>query len=525
MFRGFLGGSLVGAVVAVVGLGTASLLGPQPAGNTPPAAPQVAAPEAAPANATAQSEATSAAPIEPATAPATVETPVAEPTAESAPPVADTEPPAAPVAVAVEGAPTAPVAGQGAEAPALNPDSPVLPNPQAPAPAVPDSEDSLAVSTTPAPAPSEAAAGDEVVELQTPVEGARAAPALPEEEPVPGGMVAPDATGEIAVLVVPDAPAVPESVPEPAPEPAMPEALPEVSVEEPTAPIEPTPDIVAELAPAPETGPAPVVGLSGEPARTMPTSDDTVRVIRPSTDEATAAEPAEPELFGAALTGVALQDFGTPFEDDGRPILSIVLVDDGTMPGGPAALSAAGVPVTVAVDPAAERAAALVRAYRDAGVEVALRINLPESFEAQDVATTLEALFSDNPETVALVDMDGNGLPRARGGTEEVMARLADDGRGFVSLSRGLNTAQRAAEAAEVPAAIFYRDLDAEGQDARVIRRFLDQAAFRARQESGVVLLGRVRPETISALILWSTANRAGQVNQAPLSAVLLGDM
>ena len=68
------------------------------------------------------------------------------------------------------------------------------------------------------------------------------------------------------------------------------------------------------------------------------------------------------------------------------------------------------------------------------------------------------------------------------------------------------------------------RDLDAEGQDARVIRRFLDQAAFRARQESGVVMLGRVRPDTISALILWGTANRAGQVALVPVSAVLRGE-
>ena len=56
-----------------------------------------------------------------------------------------------------------------------------------------------------------------------------------------------------------------------------------------------------------------------------------------------------------------------------------------------------------------------------------------------------------------------------------------------------------------------------------MIRRFVDQAAFRARQESGVILLGRVRPDTISALTLWGNANRAGQVALAPVSAVLTG--
>ncbi len=81
----------------------------------------------------------------------------------------------------------------------------------------------------------------------------------------------------------------------------------------------------------------------------------------------------------------------------------------------------------------------------------------------------------------------------------------------------------RAATASEVPAALVYRELDAEEQDAATIRRLLDQAAFRARQESGVVLLARVRPETLSALILWSEADRARQVAIVPASTVLKG--
>ena len=101
------------------------------------------------------------------------------------------------------------------------------------------------------------------------------------------------------------------------------------------------------------------------------------------------------------------------------------------------------------------------------------------------------------------------------------MARLADEGLGFASLASGLTTGLRAATAAGVPAAEVYRDLDSEGQDARVIRRSLAQAAFRARPEGRVVRVGRVRAETISALTLWAGANRAGQVALAPLSAVL----
>jgi polysaccharide deacetylase 2 family uncharacterized protein YibQ len=53
------------------------------------------------------------------------------------------------------------------------------------------------------------------------------------------------------------------------------------------------------------------------------------------------------------------------------------------------------------------------------------------------------------------------------------------------------------------------------------MRRFLDQAAFRAAQDGSVVMLGRVRPDTISALLLWGLQDRAERVMLAPLSAVL----
>ncbi|MGY9033893.1 MAG: divergent polysaccharide deacetylase family protein, partial [Rhodobacterales bacterium] len=140
-----------------------------------------------------------------------------------------------------------------------------------------------------------------------------------------------------------------------------------------------------------------------------------------------------------------------------------------------------------------------------------------------DVEIALEATFATLPETVLLLDAGDGGLQNDRAVTEQAMERLAKDGRGIVVVSKGLNMALRAAEQVDVPAGVIFRDLDAEDQDARVIRRFLDQAAFRARQESGVLLLARVRPNTISALVLWGTVNRAGQVAVAPVSAVLSG--
>ena len=120
-----------------------------------------------------------------------------------------------------------------------------------------------------------------------------------------------------------------------------------------------------------------------------------------------------------------------------------------------------------------------------------------------------------------VLDMGDAGLQSNRQATEAVMARLAADGRGFITAASGLNAAIRAAEGADVPVVTVARDLDSNGQDAAVIRRFIDRSAFQARQTRGVVLISRLRAETISALTLWSTANRAGQVALAPVSAIL----
>ena len=72
-----------------------------------------------------------------------------------------------------------------------------------------------------------------------------------------------------------------------------------------------------------------------------------------------------------------------------------------------------------------------------------------------------------------------------------------------------------------MPAVTLFRDFDAQGEDARVIRRFLDYAALKSEQEGGVIMVGRLRPETVSALLVWGLAERANQVHLVPASAVL----
>ena len=203
--------------------------------------------------------------------------------------------------------------------------------------------------------------------------------------------------------------------------------------------------------------------------------------------------------------------------------MGIILIDDGSMSGASAAVAALPFDVTVVLDPTTVGVIERLATYRAAGIEVGVQSALLLNATPTDFEIALEATFATLPETVLLLDAGDGGLQNDRAVIEQAMERLAKDGRGIVVVSKGLNMALRAAEQVDVPAGVIFRDLDAQDQDARVIWRSLDQAAFRARQESGVLLLARVRPNTISALVLWGTANRAGQVAVAPVSAVLSG--
>lgn len=464
VLKGLLSGGLLGVVVGGTGLTVASLVTDQPAGNAPPETPQVSAP------------ATSA--------------------SEDQTPVLQLDPDVAPTMTAPDVETTS----------GLEIVNDLGESPETPTPVIAD--------TASAAVPETSEVSDE---LTAPAEGADLPddPAL--EEPVlPNPQsIAPQVPVTEQDVDVSTAPAaLPEPIVVAVPEPVEEAVTLDIPVPQP-APVEPAAIIVDD--PEPEAPVATVIEDAPVIAAPtgLPAGDASVGRIRLGSDE--------PETASTS-TGSALETYGTAFDQpDGKPLMGVILMDDGNMNGGSAAVASLPFPVTVVLDPAAEGASDRLAAYRAAGIEVGVQSQLPDGATPVDVDVALEATFKALAETVLLLDAGDGGLQNDRAVTAQAMDRLAQDGRGLVTVSKGLNMALRAAEQAEVPARIIFRDLDANGQDARVIRRFLDQAAFRARQNSGVLLLARVRPDTISALVLWGTANRAGQVALAPASAILLG--
>jgi polysaccharide deacetylase 2 family uncharacterized protein YibQ len=240
----------------------------------------------------------------------------------------------------------------------------------------------------------------------------------------------------------------------------------------------------------------------------------------PQTDTAGLAVPPET----ADLPPI--QAFAEAFENsDDKPLMAIILIDSGVdLTGGPvglAALQSFPYPLNFAVDARLADAGARMADYRSQGFEVLALLDLPQGATAADAEVSLAAALDAVPQAVGVMEGVGTGVQDSRDASDQITEALRASGHGLVLQSKGLNTAQKLAIRDGVPAGLVFRDFDSAGQTPTVIRRFLDQAAFRAGQEGGVIMLGRVRPDTISALLLWGLQDRAERVALAPISAVL----
>ena len=416
-----------------------------------------------------------------------------------------------------------------------DPDEPVLPTPQATLPDAPAAETDLSIATEPAqpPKPEEETLTTSV-DLPQPAVPKMPVSELEIEAPALGASEiasAPKPQVEIAVLPQVAPPQV--SVPVVEPESVAPESEPESITEEAPAdeivgatetPVEAEPE-------APQDTPEATVDATEE----RPTNEDVIERVaigRPATsligrnteEPQTEAEVVETEPVVTA--GPPLELYATPFDNpEQKPLMSVVLIDDGVstaeQESGLAALKDFPFALTFAVDVYAADARDKMRLYRDAGYEVLALMDLPEQASAVDAEINLAAALDVMPEVIGLMEGTGTGLQGSREAAEQLVTALSETGHGFVLQSKGLNTLEQLAARDGVPARVVFRDFDSAGQTARVIRRFLDQAAFRAGQEGGVIMLGRLRSETISALLLWGFQDRAQRVALAPVSAIL----
>lgn len=463
MVRNFVTGVVLGGVVAAGGLVVVSQIAPIKV-KTEAGFAEGATPEAAVE--------------EPAAPPETLVTPSVEPS-EAQPKIAD----------------PAPLAEAPAEAdePLLRP----LTNGDAPPPAlvVPD----LALPAGSGPLPEVEAAPPATAETVTePAEATEPEKAAPETE---AAALAPTADPEAAPATATEAPAMVEV-------PAVGQA----------------PD-----APAPEMALAPRTIVPDAP-RDEKTVDGVTTGRLPSIG-ATAEQGAVSQTAETATPGAPAADlppirrFAQAFENpQAKPLFAILLIDSGAPSVPRAELAALPFPVTFVLDPLANGAVEAEAIYRAAGQEVVmLATAIPKGATASDLEQSFAGMAGKLQESVALIDTARASFQEDGKLSAEVVTLLADQGRGLVTFDRGLNAADQVARREGLPAATIYRSLDEEGEEAPLIRRYLDRAAFKAAQEGRVAVIGTIRPETITALMEWTVEGRASSVALAPITALMQG--
>lgn len=287
-------------------------------------------------------------------------------------------------------------------------------------------------------------------------------------------------------------------------------------------------EIVVATAPKPRIlqTPGTQVGTLGTTPRLTVGTPASTLINRSDTADAAPIETATQAIDDGGDSS-PLRRYAQPFENpEGKPMMAIVLMDDGVdldaAEIGLPALSSFPYPVSFAVDVRLVDAAKRMERYRAEGFDVLAMLDLPQGAQPSDAEVSLSVTLNGLPEIVGVLEGTGEGLQNSRAVADQVTGILKASGHGLVTQNKGLNSMPKLAIKEGVHAAPVFRDFDGAGQQPRVIRRFLDQAAFKAGQEGGVIMLGRLRPKTIEALLIWGLADRAGSVALAPVSAVLL---
>ena len=226
-----------------------------------------------------------------------------------------------------------------------------------------------------------------------------------------------------------------------------------------------------------------------------------------------------PAAYGKAIDLYARDNIS----DEGKPKLSIVLLTDHLNAIDPNLLQALPIPVTFAVDPVNPAADTLLISLREREQEAVILADLPPKAAVQDVDLALTALVDLLPQTVGVIERQAGALQQSRDVMLHVPEVLNRTGHGLVVYEKGLNTLAKEAVKAGTPVATIYRDLDGADQNERTIRRFLDGAAFRAANSPSepIVVLARLRPETMRAILIWDLQDRAQKTAVVPVSQLM----
>ncbi|NPD15297.1 divergent polysaccharide deacetylase family protein [Xinfangfangia sp. D13-10-4-6] len=380
--------------------------------------------------------------------------------------------------------------------------------------AAPDSAAQDAEPAPPEPGPPETAEAEPAAEpAAVPVADPEAAPvaeAAPTQPAPETDATASDLPDEAIALDSADAPVAPEVEAEAQAEAEVEEGAAAAPAEDTPQPADPGKARMITLDSEASQPGAASSAANGVETNRLPRIGDAPAEVATAEESATSAEPRH--AFARA--------FDNPAE---RPKFSVILIDDGSATLDRQALADLPFAVSFAIDPQLANAGAISEIYRAAGQEVVMLAgSLPKGASASDIAVSFDAMAHALPEAVAAMDVPARTFQADRQLSGLVVPEINAQGRGLITWNVGLNAADQLAKRGDVPSAVVFRLLDAEGESAPAIRRYLDRAAFKAVQEGGVLVVGHAaHGDTVAALLEWAVEGRADSVALAPVSAML----
>lgn len=242
---------------------------------------------------------------------------------------------------------------------------------------------------------------------------------------------------------------------------------------------------------------------------------------------------AVPEITGTAtasslIPGKALTEFAAPFDgSDGKPLMAIVLIDEGESPFLRPGMAALNEPVTFGVRADLPDSDLVAGRYRESGFEVSAvtppegALSLASADTPDAVVQTLAEVFRKVPAAASLMDAIGGPLPGDTDLARQVAQGLAVTGHGLLShRGTGVTDLPTIAEAEGVPTEVIFRVIDDEPGSASITQA-LEAALGDAERTGGAIIVGHVRQETVATLSQWMFGTSPQSVTIAPVSAVL----
>ncbi|MCX8510054.1 MAG: divergent polysaccharide deacetylase family protein, partial [Rhodobacteraceae bacterium] len=248
--------------------------------------------------------------------------------------------------------------------------------------------------------------------------------------------------------------------------------------------------------------------IPGLKAAPLPASAPGIKIIRPAGKEVVPPVAEGEPIAESAATLPPRRAFAAPWTNpDKKPVLAVILLDQGPEKGGmePAALDGLPFPVTIALDPESDSATVIAAAHRAAGKEVAILAgDLPKEATEADFEVAYQSYVSHLPESVALMGLPDASFQTSSLAAQHVAALLSQDGRGLITFTKGLNPGRGAAEKAGVGVASVDKLFDMVHTENGSLMRELDRAAFAAGQKGVYVIALPSTPEAITGLMTWA---------------------